>query len=94
MSADDEYCSFTIHGVKVRDVVQFDELGARLISARGDLMKVRKDTFYFSLFYLRHLDDFLGQLKAQVKTEVLEEVMKAIAAEDARRSEKEPCKTT
>lgn len=92
----DEYVSFTIHGVRRRDVEQFDDLGARLVSGRGDLMKVRKDAFYFSLFFLRMIDDVASRVaerqKEDLKKELVLEMKKELALAMARGLETPPCK--
>lgn len=84
----DEFVSFRVDGVKERDIDQFDELCAKLISDREDRNKVRKDGFYFSLFFLKLLDDVTSRQLDHLRSEVREIVRQELAQSKVRETAK------
>jgi hypothetical protein len=76
----EQFVSFRVDGVRERDIDQFDELCAKLVSGRGDRNKIRKDGFYFSLFHLRQLDDMASRQLERIREEVKEIVKQELAS--------------
>lgn len=82
----DDYVGFMVHGVKLRDIEQHDELVRKLISPRSEPNQVRKDGFYFSLFFLRLVDDVTSRLEERMKLEVREIVRQEMKAAAERKT--------
>jgi hypothetical protein len=79
----DTFVRFLVDGVKLRDIEQYDELCARLISPREEPNKVRKDGFYFSLFLLRLLDDITSRQRETLRVEMREMLREELARQRA-----------